>query len=245
MSKPKISVLVSARKNSKYLAKFLFGYFERTNDFENTELLVMLNDKDTWNVELMTFFMATDLNIRFFTEDLRLGRGGLHEYLNCLLEEATGDWVIYFCEDHFITMPAWDDHVRAKIVEKELDPKDVWCLIPKFDNVGAMNQILSAGYIKALGNSLGRHGNIDSYINDVNREAFGIDHKRAKNAKDDRVVRFDDEMFHDFTHDQPSPLDDVHTKTKLSREAYLLPEYDTVMVRRWIKQDAEKIRRAL
>lgn len=241
---PTLSVLVSARKNSKYLAKFITNYLDRTSDLNSAELLIMVNEHDTWNEELIAYFQG-EHNIRFFTEDLQLGRGGLHTYFNKLLKHAGGEWVIYFCEDHSITMHGWDTYVRSKIYEWECDPKDVWCLIPKFENVGAMNQILSRGYINALGGRLGRHGNIDSYINDVNLHAFGTMATRPNAKPDDRVKRFDDEMFYDFTHDQPSQLDDSRTKTELSQEALLLPEYDSPMVERWVEQDAERIRGAL
>lgn len=238
-----ISVLVSARKNSKYLAKFLFGYMQNTSDLNNIELLVMLNANDTWNLELMEYFLDSGHNIRFFTEDLGLGRGGLHEYFNILAKSSSGHWIVYFCEDHFISMPGWDSYVRNTIFDKKLDPRDIWCLIPKFDNVGAMNQIISRGYYNAMGETLGRHGNIDSYINDVNLGAFGIDPDRK--SDDNRVVRFDDEMFHDFTHDKPNPLDDINTKTELSDEGKELPPYTSLIVQHWIKEDAKKIRSAL
>lgn len=246
MKKQKISILVAARKNSKYLAKFIFGYLQNTQDLDGCEMLVMINEHDTWNRELVEYFIDDPRhNIRFFTEDLGLGRGGLHRYFNDLADRATGDWLIYFCDDHYIQMPGWDQYVRGVIDQKRLNPKDVWCIVPKFINVGAMNQMLSRGYVNALGGILGRHGNIDSYINDVNQEAFGVDPSRPEHLKNNRVVRLDDEMFYDFTHDKPTPLDDIHTKTELSPEASLLPLYSAPMVKRWIGEDALKIRRAL
>src|SRR5687768_8342172 len=126
----RISVLVSARKNSKYLAKFIQGYQIRTSRESDIELLVMLNDEDTWNDELVNYYndFQDALNelvelkpypMRFYREDLKLGRGGLHRYYNDLLGRATGDWFVYFCEDHFITMPNWDEHIRDHINGKK------------------------------------------------------------------------------------------------------------------------------
>lgn len=238
MSNPaKISVLVSARKNSKYLAKFLMGYLERTHDQINTEILIMTSEHDDWNGELIDYFEG-EHNMQFFKENFGMGRGGLHMYFNSLYSFAKGEWIIYFCEDHFITMDGWDNYVRERIVKDVLDPNDIWCLIPKFHNVGAMNQILSRGYVNALGGVLGKHGNIDSYINDVNLAAFG-------DSKDSRVVRFDDEMFYDFTHDQPNRLDDYWTKPDLRAEALTLPKYGDDRVKEAIARDAAKIKEAM
>ena len=241
-----ISVLLAARKDSKYLAKFLMGYLENTVDSLDVELLVMMHEEDTWNKELVEYLTANE-DIMFFTENKGLGRNGLHVYYNDLLPFTSGNWIVYFCEDHFITLKGWDAYVRQiiaggsrslKVTEFEesepLNPTEPWCIVPKFENVGAMNQIVSKGYIKAMGGYLGRHGNIDSYLNDVNRL-----------LPQERIIKMDDPAFYDFTHDSPSPLDDVHTKTPLSEEGKALPKYTDHVVQKWIDEDAEKIRRAL
>ena len=229
----KITVLVSARKNSKYLGKFLEGYRLRTSLGSNIECLVMLNDEDTWNDELVQNYKDAQNRIgiaeknhplRFYREDLGLGRGGLHKYFNILLENATGQWIIYFCEDHFIVMDNWDEYIRAvingKMIEGDsagknfpLNPEELWVLVPKFDNCGAMNHVVSRGFINALGGVIGNHGWIDSYINDLMK------------SYTDRVIRFDLEMFHDFTHDKPDPMDPIHLKARIGEGAKLLPKY--------------------
>lgn len=219
----KITVLVSARKNSKYLGKFLEGYRLRTSLGSNIECLVMLNDEDTWNDELVQNYKNSQNlmgipekkhPLKFFREDLGLGRGGLHVYFNNLLENSTGDWFIYFCEDHFIVMDNWDEYIRAVISGRmvqgdspgksfPLDPNELWVLVPKFDNCGAMNHVVSKGFIDAMAGKIGNHGWIDSYINDLMRPF------------EDRVIRFDLDMFHDFTHDKPEPMDPIHLKARV------------------------------
>jgi len=237
-----ISVLVSARRNSKYLAKFLFGFFERTADWRNMEILVMLNEHDDWNRELVDFFMP--FGVRFFHENEQLGRAGLHEYFNKLYLPATGAWIVYFCEDHFITKDGWDREIRSMIkgwrgdgdtVGKKfpLDPNEPWVLVPKFDNVGAMNHVLSHGFIKALGNKLGRHGWIDSYINDLAA------------VMPDRVIRFDEPFFHDFTHDQPNPMSEAHVQSVSTKKGEALPDYKDPIVQKRIKEDQQKLIRAI
>lgn len=250
--KPKISVLVSARKNSKYLSKFLLGYFQRTRDQINTEILVMLNEHDTWNDELVNFYGST---VKFYREDYELGRAGLHIYFNDLYEHAKGDWIVYFCEDHFIIMDEWDEYVRSMIdgslmvdtktevgfaLKHEygiLDSKQPYCLVPKFDNCGDMNQILSRGYCETIG-GMGKHGWIDSYINDLNQVAFGIGRGR--------VFRFDKDMFHDFTHDHPNPMSDAHMQSISTKKAKTeLPKYKSHEVEELIQIDAKQIIRKL
>lgn len=245
----KISILVAARKNSKYLAKFLIGYFERTGQTDNVEILVMLNEGDTWNEDLTSYFSGF---VKFYREDLGLGRAGLHTYFNTLLEHATGDWIIYFCEDHYIIRQDWDIVVRQMIAGElrnhtdygdakkhemgRLDPNGVWLLVPSFDNAGPMNHIVSRGYVNALGGVLARHGNLDSYINAL-----------ALRIGRDHVIRFDtaDALFHDFTHDDPNPMSDAAMQSVISEAGKALPAYNSPQMEAWIDQDVTKLREAL
>lgn len=252
----KISVLVAARKNSKYLGKFLAGYFNRTDDLNNTEILVMLNQGDTWNNDLVEQYdihdhLDRDRYVKFYREDLGLGRAGLHQYFNELVKYATGDWIIYFCEDHYIVMPGWDNYIRKMIsgeltVKTEvgqvkrhnhgrLDPNQVWCIVPSFDNAGPMNHMVSKGYIKAQGGYIARHGNLDSYINDV-----------AGRTRT-RILLFDTDppMFHDFTHDIPNPMSDAAMQSVISPEGKKLPKYESQVISDWIDEDVKRLHDAI
>lgn len=245
--KPKISVLVAARKNSKYLAKFLHGYFTRTEDLDNTEILVMLNKDDTWNDDLVNYYDIHDHRVKqhyvkFFREDYNLGRAGLHMYFNDLLKHAKGDWIVYFCEDHFIIYDGWDEKVRYDIGKRQLNPQKVNVIVPVFDNAGAMNHIVSRGYVSILGD-LGKHGWIDSYINHVCELAFG---HRLDDTRSNRLVRnIDEKLFHDFTHDHPNPMSDAHLQSISPSEGHKLPKFDTDEVRSLVGADAEKLKEAM
>lgn len=237
--KPWLSILISARRDSKYLAKFLFGLLESTEQPDAVEVLVMLNESDTWNSELVSYFSRLTLKgrtprIHFMSENLGLGRAGLHEYFNTLYKRSKGDWIIYFCEDHFITMQWWDSYVLAMIEERKLDPNRIWSLIPKFDNAGAMNQILSRGYCEALGGVVGHHGWIDSFINDVNHL-----------LPPDRIIRFDDEMFHDFTHDWPNPMSGAANQSIITPKARSLPAFKSMEYEKLVRADAKKLNEAI
>lgn len=253
---PKISILISARKNSKYLAKFLMGFFERTDDPLSIQVLVMMNQHDTWNLDLMHHFM--NHGVEFYFENMELGRAGLHEYFNELYKHATGDWIIYFCEDHYIIMNGWDRYLKSfingyltsyngdlKHNHGPLDWSKIWCIIPKFDNAGAMNQILSRGYCEAIGGKLGNHGWIDSYINDLNLSAFGILAEQPTISPDSRILRIDEPMFHDFTHDIPNPMSDAHMQSVTGVKGKTLPKYKSQEVRDLIKNDTILIKRRL
>lgn len=247
-----ITVLISARKNSKYLAKFLFGLMEHTYSFGRLDVRVVMNEHDTWNTELAAFFErfasgTGDRPIKFYRENLRLGRAGLHEYFNLMLDKPVGEWTIYFCEDHFITEPGWDRELRAYIAGDKrsgdsegktfpLDPEAVWVLVPKFDNCGAMNHVVSRGFIKALGNKIGNHGWIDSYINDI----FYTDGALRK-----RVIRIDEEWLHDFTHDKPSPMSDAHMQGTVSERGKNLPPYKSSITGHRLALDREALTKAI
>ena len=230
-----ITVLVSARRNSKYLAKFMHGFFTRTAQMKNIELFVMLNKHDTWNRELQAFYMAMSAmqhnQIRFFEEDLGQGRAGLHNYFNHMAEYATGEWIIYFCEDHFIEVNGWDDEIRKFAADKNLDPSKIYCIVPKFDNVGTMNHIISKGMYFAMG-QVGRHGWIDSYLNEV-----------IKGLPTERVLKMDRELFHDFTHDQPNPMSEAHLQSvsPADLDPKEFPAFDQPSVARLVQEDRDQL----
>lgn len=234
---PTISVLVSARRNSKYLAKFLFGLKVRTRNAANIEVLVMLNEHDTWNDELVHHFDGfigpNGTAYKFYRENMQLGRAGLHEYFNELVKHSRGDWLIYFCEDHFIIADNWDLIVKGFIKAHELDPSQPWCIIPKFDNVGSVNHIVSRAWVEALGGKIGRHGWIDSYLNDMREEL------------PDLFVRMDAPLFHDFTHDDPSPMSDAHMQSLSTDKGKNLPDYHDPINKKRLAEDVEKIKRAI
>lgn len=236
-TKPTISVLVSARRNSKYLAKFLFGLKARTRNAANIEVLVMMNEHDDWNNELVQHFDGFigphGTAYKFYRENMQLGRAGLHEYFNELVKHSQGDWLIYFCEDHFIIADNWDVIVKQFIEARRLDADKPWCIIPKFDNVGSVNHIVSRGWVNALGGKIGRHGWIDSYLNDMREELPHL------------FVRMDAPLFHDFTHDVPNPMSDAHLQSGSTDKGKMLPAYDSPQTAMKLQEDIEKIKRAI
>lgn len=250
--RPKISILVSSRKNSKYLSKFLNGYFRNTYSTKDIEVLVMLNKDDTWNSDLVDFWQNSGEDLEFFKEDYKLGRAGLHLYFNELYKYARGDWIIYFCDDHYISVEGWDIQMRQLLAgtlqaenapdqpislqhsNGELDPAKIWCITPKFDNAGPMNHMLSRAMIDTMGGNLAHHGNLDSYLNEI---CFRLPRTRR--------IFMDRPLFHDFTHDHPSPMSEAHSQSELSQQAKEMPSYDDPSVMKFADADVESLRAAI
>jgi hypothetical protein len=231
--RPTFSILVSSRKDSKYLAKFLFSYLQNTALTKDCEVLVMCSKQDTWNRELMAYFEKHE-GIRFFVEDWGLGRAGLHKYFNHLAKEARGHWIVYFCDDHNIVMPSWDRYILEEIRSKELNHNQINVIVPKFDNVGTMNHILSWAWLQFLGQEVGRHGWIDSYIN-------GVLHGLPK----DRVHLLDEATFHDFTHDVPTPMQDAQASVPIPAAGLELPPFESQAVHKLIEKDVAMLNAAI
>lgn len=246
----KISVLIAARKNSKYLAKFLHGLLANTADLSKLEVLVMLNKEDTWNSDLVDNYQGF---FHFYYEDYGLGRAGLAKYFNELYKEgATGQWIVYFCEDHYIITEDWDLRIREIIDGSALaeptpgqppvlqhnngvlDPSKIWCIIPKFDNAGSMNHVLSRGFVEHMGGILAQHGNLDSYLNDV-----------IRHIPRERRIAMDLTLFHDFTHDHPNPMSDAAMQSVISPAGKKMPQYDDPIVQDHVIADTLKLQQAI
>ena len=111
-------------------------------------------------------------------------------------------------------------------------------MVPGFDNAGTMNHIVSRGFVNTLG-YLGGHGWIDSYINAVLYRVF-------KETISDRLIQnIDVPLFHDFTHDKPSPMDQGANQSPIGLDGQKLPKFDTDEVRELIQKDADKLKEAM
>lgn len=132
----------------------------------------MYNAHEKKNLDVIKEFEDKGL-LKGFTEDLRLGRSGLHVYFNELLKHAKGDWIWYLCEDHDFIKP-WDSFIDEFLAKRsvnpatEIDPKKVNCLVPLYNNIGAVSHILSRGWVNVTGH-IGGHGNIDSWLGFIAR----------------------------------------------------------------------------
>ena len=156
-----ISLLVTARSDSKYLAKFITSFMVNTTNFDNVELLVFIDPEDTWNKELFECFKD---KIRIIPDNTGIGRGGSHIFYNEVAKEAKGDWLWYLCDDHQL-FKGYDEYIVKYIDDHHLNSSKVNIIAPMCSNSGRISHILSRKTYETIG--FGQHGNVDSYINEM------------------------------------------------------------------------------
>jgi hypothetical protein len=179
----KLAVLCPARPNSALLSHFIVRFLYMTKDHGSTELLVLMNSRDNWNVGIEQAFVG---RVKFFYEDFGLGRQGLHKYYEELMKHTDADWVALMCEDFDFVMGNWDEFIRSSV--KDVDSNKSYVFYPRFTNTGSVCQVLSRGYINTVGNLISEHCSVDSWVNDV-----------VEGALCDRTISPDVKMLVDYT----------------------------------------------
>lgn len=189
----KISLLLTCRKDSKFLAKFIMAYMINTTNFNNVELLVLTPPGGTWNKEILEYF---SLNVKVFDDNTGLGRGGSHVFYNMLAEKATGGWLWYLCDDHYL-YPRYDEYIKNFIGQAGLLDTEVNVIAPRVDNSGRISHIISRKVYDTIG--FGPQGNVDSCLNDT------IEHLEVFIGKErhDQILHLPQEpLLHDFSLDK-------------------------------------------
>ena len=162
-----ISMLCPVRPESKFFAHFIAGFLNKTKNFYDTELLVMPAKQNEWNQDLIEYLQRKEPSIKFIDEpESELGQRGHHIYINELAKHAKGDWILNFCEDMHILLRDWDEVLREWIREKQLDPDKCYMIIPRFEASGAVEHILSRGWLDIVG-TVFNFPNGDSWLNTV------------------------------------------------------------------------------
>lgn len=156
-----LSLLLTCREDSKFLAKFVTTFMVNTNDFNNVELLILLSPEDTWNRELLECFKD---HITVIPDNTGIGRGGSHIFYSELAKQAKGDWLWYLCDDHYL-FKDYDKYITDFINDNHLKANEVNVIAPAVSNSGRISHILSRKVYETIG--FGQHGNVDSYINDT------------------------------------------------------------------------------
>lgn len=164
----KLSLLLTARKDSKFMAKFIMTYLVHTRYLEEVELLIMTPRGD-WNEELFQFLQAytsiTGLpRITLIDDDTELGRGGSHVFYKTMGELAIGEWLWYMCDDHYL-VDGYDAYIFDYIKENNIASDKINVIVPQAINSGRISHILSRKYFNSVG--VANHGNVDSYINET------------------------------------------------------------------------------
>jgi hypothetical protein len=189
----KISMLVPARPESKFLNHLVMAFLNKTKNFEDTELLVMPARRNDWNRDMMDYISRKEPSIKFIEEPEELGQRGHHVYMNELVKHAGGDWIVNFCDDMDILMRDWDEAVRDFIRHRQFDPDKCWMLIPRFLISGAVEHILSRGWIDITGHDF-MYPNGDSWLN-------GVMDSTPEEFRKERRIEMINVMFEDYSHD--------------------------------------------
>ena len=238
----KIGVICPSRPNSKFLAHFIHGYLAKTKDKINTKLWVMPSEKDQWNREFISYIEQNHPDeIKFVWENYGLAQRGHDRYLNelsALAIEEGCHWVSAICEDMYHIQQDWDKYLRNFIIERQLDWKKIYCIIPGFTTPGACEHILSFGWLDAV-KTWGKYCNADSYINTV------ID-QLGDEIKAERRIDFTLPMFIDYTRD-------LRFMNLLNTELPGEPQTEEILPVKWgdpqilqdIAEDARKLKRAI
>jgi hypothetical protein len=226
----KISMLAPARPESKFLTHLVLAFLNKTKNFDDTELLIMPAKRNKWNDDMMQYISRHEPSVKFIDEPEELGQRGHHVYMNELLKHAKGDWISNFCDDMDILLRDWDEVLRDFIRSKQLDPDKCWMLIPRFIVSGAVEHVLSRGWVDITGHNF-MYPNGDSWLN-------GVMDATPEEFRQNRRLEIPNVMFEDFSHEpEYFPLFGTGEKGKTaSREDWLGEEIQSA-----IKADAAKL----
>jgi hypothetical protein len=156
-----LSLLLTCRQDSKFLAKFVTTFIAHTKMPERVELLIFLDPKDKWNKELLEVFKD---KVKVIPDTTEMHRGRSNLFYNELAKHATGEWLWYVCDDHFL-FNGYDEYICNYIQENKIDSNKINVIAPMVENSGRISHILSKKFVDTIG--FGQHGNVDSYINDT------------------------------------------------------------------------------
>ena len=110
----RISLLLAARRRSRFLSHFLFSYFTRTKSLVDTELLVMASECDDWNRDLFKFF--ENYPVKFFFVSFQLIKTiecFLFPFIVCffkcsmsiMISNIRHDWMFFIIPGSFKRIP--------------------------------------------------------------------------------------------------------------------------------------------
>lgn len=239
---PKISILVLAQKNSKYLSNFLFSALNNSNQQDhNIEVMVMLSKEDNWNKSLMDYFddysegvsalTGRSELVRFYEDDKKLGEMGQHNLYNRLAENARGQWFLLLKDTQPIIMKRWDEKILQKLSEVDTAdrmPVTVYLGVDNTDKSSA--RLINRAAYEAMDKKIARHGWVDEYLD----AAF---HNSSATAVNTKNVEF----LHDYFYERPDPMDPMLNKVVLSQEGMDQNQFDAAEIQALIAEDNKKI----
>lgn len=221
-----ISVIFASRGRPESLLRAVSSLLARSCDPDEIEVIVALDPDDprldAVKLPLVAHFRDV-MNVATWVAPERYGYNRLHDYLNQLAKQATGDWCLWFNDDMRMQTPGWDTVIR------EHRPAILWPranhvhhanIVPAWprawsDAIGHVSPTSHMDtYLQWLGESLGRH----------DRVPVEVLHDRA-----DVTGGHDDQTYAEGR--------------KLLGSEGMVPGFDAAAVRAQIAADAQVIRR--
>jgi hypothetical protein len=160
-----ISLLITSRKNDKFIGKLAMSILTKTHNMDNIEVLLMASQQDEWNKDLFGYLQLHH-NFKIFTEDYGYGHWGLYQYFNELAKEASGDYLWYLCSDHDIVCENYDTILLNYFKEKNISPDEVWAVTPGFKDCGPVSHIITRKFYEITGR-IAQSNKVDSWYNDL------------------------------------------------------------------------------
>lgn len=189
-------------------------------------------ESDTWNIDLFEW-AGQHPAITIVKENMEMGQKGHHQYLNELFKWSHGCWILNFCDDMYIKAKGWDDRIRDFIREKELYPNKCYMLIPRFEIDGAVEHILSRGWIDTVG-FISAYQNTDSWLNTVSDTMPEV-------YSSERRLNIPGILFEDYSNNvSMNALMELHDRPD-NKKTIIVADFKDDIIQQSIKEAANKV----
>jgi hypothetical protein len=120
--KNKLSILIPSRKRTNYLIDSINSILENTENKNNIEILLRMDNDDLDSVEIIKNHYKEILNttIRIFVGDRYRGYFDLPVYYYELSQIATGEWLFVYNDDLFMITSNYDSIFQNLNTEKKI-----------------------------------------------------------------------------------------------------------------------------
>ncbi len=206
----RISILLATRQRPKLLEKSIDSLLTNVSDSKNVEILLAIDNDDSETIEHVQQEVFQNKMQDTYNVDIqavlfdRLGYKNLHQYMNTLWAQASGEWLMLWNDDALMETKDWDleigkfDNEFALLKFNQVNHKHPYALFP----------VIPTDWCRLIGNYSLNSQN-DAWLNLI-AQPLGI----VKNIPVDVVHdRFDltgnndDEIFRSREYSEGNPQD--------------------------------------
>lgn len=162
-----ISVVFASRGRFAGLADTIDSLRDQANDNASIEVIVAMDPDDLATDYIKNSHYSDGITASLWVAPERYGYLNLHVYLNELVKQAHGRWLMWFNDDMEMKTPGWDDVVRYHNRQAVLWPHanhvhhaNIAPIWPKAwaDKLGYASPTTHMDtYLQRLGEAVGRH----------------------------------------------------------------------------------------